>query len=108
MLMKITESTFREILNDTKVPVVVSFGATWCGPCKAFTPIFEEAGEIAKQDKENPIVFIKLDIDECEQLASDLNIQVVPSVLVFENSQVIKSKQGGFKTAKELLAFAKE
>jgi len=104
--MKITESTFRDILNDTKVPVVACFSATWCGPCKSFAPIFEMAGETAKKDPANPLVFIKLDVDDCEQLAEDLNIAAVPSVLVFENSQVVRSHQGGFKTEKDLLNFA--
>jgi len=105
--MKITESTFREILNDTKVPVVVYFGAEWCGPCKMFAPVFDAAAASAKEDKENPVVFIKLDVDDCTQLCEDLNIQAVPSILVFENSQVTKSHQGGFKSEKDLLSFAK-
>ena len=105
--MKITESTFRDILNDTKVPVVAYFGANWCGPCRSFAPIFDAASMSAKKDKQNPVVFIKMDVDECSQLCEDLNISAVPTILLFENSKVTKSHQGAFRSEQELLNFAK-
>jgi len=106
--MKITEATFREILENTKIPVVAYFGATWCGPCKMFAPIFENAGMESTKNKNNPAVFIKMDVDECQQLCEDLNISAVPTVLVFENSQVTKSHQGAFKNEQELIKFVND
>jgi thioredoxin 1 len=72
-----TENWQHEVL-DAKVPVLVDFTATWCTPCKAFTPIIERVA------KAHPEVKVgKLDLDESEAIANKYHIQSVPTLLVF-------------------------
>ena len=67
-------------LLDENSRVLVMFGATWCGPCKTFKPKFQNIS------LENPdIVFAYCDVEETNALASELEIQSVPTVVSFFN-----------------------
>jgi thioredoxin len=99
--MKITESEFRDLLEKTEGPVVADFYADWCGPCRAFGPVFEKTGAGLK-DK---FSFCKINIDEADALCEELGISVVPTIMVFNNSRVVAQHEGGFPTAAELTKF---
>ena len=65
---------------DENSKVIIMFGATWCGPCKTFKPKFQNLGF------ENPdIVFAYCDVEETNELATELEIQSVPTVVSFVN-----------------------
>ncbi len=70
--------------------VIVDFWAPWCGPCKQLTPILEKTIS-ASADK---IVLAKINIDENQQIASQLRIQSIPAVFAFKDKQVIDAFQG--------------
>jgi thioredoxin len=96
--MKLNEADFRTLLDNEHDPVVAVFSATWCGPCKSFAPIIEEAS------KKLPGVNIcKLDIDEADQICEDLGIKVVPTVVVFKSSKAAAMHEGGFTNASHLV-----
>jgi len=85
----LTESTFDEIVNGTPEPVVVDFWAEWCGPCKQFGPIFEEAAE------ENPdAVFAKVDTEAEQELAGALGIMSIPTLMIFRDGIQLFSQPG--------------
>lgn len=70
--------------------VVVDFFATWCGPCKAIAPKLEEF-----QNKyADKIVVVKVDVDECEDLAAQYNISSMPTFLFIKNKQVVTQFSG--------------
>uniref|UniRef100_A0A182IJ03 Thioredoxin n=1 Tax=Anopheles atroparvus TaxID=41427 RepID=A0A182IJ03_ANOAO len=70
--------------------VVVDFYATWCGPCKAIAPKLEEF-----QNKyADKIVVVKVDVDECEDLAAQYNISSMPTFLFIKNKQVVTQFSG--------------
>ena len=80
--MKVTEQNFDELLASGK-PVMIDFGATWCGPCKALAPRVEEVeGEYADR-----AVVGTADVDECAGLAARFRIRNVPTVLFFEGGE---------------------
>lgn len=84
---------FEKTLNDNEL-VFVDFWATWCGPCRAFGPIFEQASN------ENPdIVFGKVDIDENQDLAVAAGIQAVPTLLIAKKGQVVFKQAGALRAS---------
>ena len=63
--------------------VVVDFFATWCGPCKMLSPVFEALGN----DMESSADFIKVDIDQSMELAERFQVSTVPTVIVFKDGK---------------------
>ena len=65
--------------------VVIDFFATWCGPCKMISPKIEAmAGEMSN------VVFIKVDVDEAEDVAQEYNISAMPTFVFLKNGQKVK------------------
>ena len=79
----------QEVLNSVN-PVFVDFWAEWCGPCRAVSPIVEE---LSKEygDKVN---FVKLNVDENNELAQKYNVFSIPTLAIFKDGEVISQKVG--------------
>ena len=88
MAKKVNSAKFDQLLKGDK-PVVCDFFATWCGPCKMFAPVMEQVAE----EYADKAVFVKVDVDECNDLAVRYGIMSIPFVAVFK---------GGEMTAKTL------
>lgn len=86
MLKHSNNENFNELVGEGRV--LVDFFATWCGPCKMLSLVIE------KFDKKNTIPIIKVDVDECEEVASKYRIFSVPTLIIFENGKEIKRKTG--------------
>lgn len=68
----------KEVSNiSNELPTIVDFGATWCGPCQKFAPIFDEAEKIYA----DRIDFIKVDVDNEPELSQEYNVQSIPTVV---------------------------
>jgi len=77
-----------EVLQST-VPVLVEFGATWCGPCKRQLPILE------KLATDNiTLKVVKLDIDDAPEVTSKFSIKSVPTIMLFKSGVKVDSKVG--------------
>ena len=70
--------------------IVVDFWAPWCGPCKQLTPILEN---VAKKSVDK-ITLVKINIDENQQIATQLRIQSIPTVYAFKDKQIVNAFQG--------------
>ena len=80
-----------EVVEKSKtVPVIVDFWAPWCGPCKQLTPILE--GLVNK--KNGKVILVKVNVDENQGIAGQLNIQSIPTVYGFVNGRPIDAFQG--------------
>lgn len=83
MSIVIKNNEFRTEVENKEGVVVVDFFATWCGPCKMLSPVYNSLGEEMK-DKAK---FLKVDIDESMELAQKFTITTVPTVVVFKNGE---------------------
>ncbi|WP_421778600.1 thioredoxin [Gardnerella sp. DNF01144] len=92
-LIHATQEDFEKIASTNEV-VVVDFWATWCGPCRAFGPIFEQVSA-----KFEDVPFVKVDIDQSPDLASAAAIKAVPTVMVIKRGDVIYRQAGALLPA---------
>ncbi|MHA6262968.1 thioredoxin [Arenibacterium sp. CAU 1754] len=97
-----TEATFMADVVETSkdVPVIVDFWAPWCGPCKTLGPMLEDAVKAAK----GAVKMVKVNVDEAQMIAGQLQIQSIPTVYAFHNGQPIDGFQGAVP-ASEIKAF---
>ena len=88
MIKHITTAEFQEEVLNYNGKVLVDFFATWCGPCQMLGKILE------KLDEENLIKIVKIDIDKDSSLAIDSGVEVVPTIFIYENGNIIKREEG--------------
>jgi putative thioredoxin len=97
-----SEATFMaDVIEASKeTPIIVDFWAPWCGPCKTLGPQLEAAVTAAK----GAVKMVKVNIDEAQSIAGQLQIQSIPTVYAFHNGQPIDGCQGALPES-EIKAF---
>ena len=97
-VITVTKDNFEEVVLKAEQKVLLDFWAPWCGPCRMVGPIVEEIA----QERED-IVVGKVNVDEEVELAVSYRIASIPTLLVFQNGQVVK-KSIGASPKEEILA----
>ena len=91
-IIEVDESNFLdEVIEKSESQlIVVDFWAPWCGPCKQLTPVLEKVINNAN----GKVILAKINLDENQQIAAQLKIQSIPTVLAFKNKQIVNAFQG--------------
>ncbi|MBN9287076.1 MAG: thioredoxin [Gammaproteobacteria bacterium 39-13] len=100
-IITLTQHNFDEVIQNNDV-VVVDFWAKWCGPCLAFSPVFEQ---ISKHHED--VIFAKVDIDAEIALANDFNIRSIPFLMIFRREFAVFA-EAGVQTATALDALVND
>ena len=94
-LQEVSERDFVDEVMKSKVPVLVEFGADWCGPCKVVAPELKAlANELEGKAK-----VVSVDIDRSPVLARELGVQAVPTFVVFDKGRPVGAHSGAMKKA---------
>lgn len=103
-LIELTKDTFQEAITPDGT-LIVDFWAPWCGPCRNFAPVFENAAQ-----KHSDITFAKINTEEQQELAGALGIRSIPTLMVFREQVLLFSQPGALSAGQfeELIGKIKE
>jgi thioredoxin len=82
---KIDKKNFQEEIVDSKIPVIIDFWASWCGPCQMMGPVFEE---LSKDYKEK-LKFTKISTEEEQELANQFQVRGIPCLIITKKGKEI-------------------
>jgi thioredoxin 2 len=99
--LALSEERFRRHLRNSGIPLLVDFWASWCGPCHAMAPEFEAAARVL----EPRMRLIKVSTEEAPQLAAELGIASIPTLILFANGREV-ARQAGAMPARRIVAWA--
>jgi thioredoxin 1 len=89
MALEVNDQNFAEV-KQSKLPILLDIGATWCGPCKALAPIIEEIAA----EYEGKALVCKVDVDEAPEIAAEFRVRNVPTVLFIKDGVLVDKSVG--------------
>ncbi len=92
-LAEATRDTFEKLVTESNF-AIIDFWAPWCGPCRAFAPVFEQASE------EHPdVTFIKVNTEEETDLAAQFEIRSIPTLMIMRDQVIVYAEPGSLPAA---------
>ena len=83
MAEAITSETFDAVVAESDKPILVDFWASWCGPCRALSPVVEQIGE----EMADKLAVYKCNVDDEGELAQRFGIMSIPTLILFKNGE---------------------
>jgi thioredoxin 1 len=88
--IKVTDATFQNDVLGSDTPVVVDFWAEWCGPCRMIAPHLDAIAT----EMSGKVKIAKVNIDENPEIASQVGIRSIPTLMVFKGGKHVNTKVG--------------
>lgn len=88
--IEVTDQNFKSTVLEAELPILVDFWATWCAPCRAVAPVLEELSE----ELAGKVTIGKLDVDANPMLSTQLRIQSIPTMVLFDKGRPVTAAQG--------------
>jgi thioredoxin 1 len=88
--VSVTKQNFESEVLGSDIPVIVDFWAEWCVPCKMIGPVLEEISK----EFDGKLKVAKVNVDEAGELASEYNVISIPTLMVFNEGEVVKQQVG--------------
>ena len=89
-MISVPDETFEEMVLKSDIPVMVDFWAPWCSPCHMVAPIIEKLS-IDYADK---VKFVKVNVDEAQQISSSMDVVSIPTIVIFNNGTTVSRQVG--------------
>ena len=86
----VSDSTYAEQVEGSEIPVVLDFGATWCGPCKKIEPVLDELSK----EYTDKVRFLKVDVGEAPETARKFGVMSVPTVIFMKSGEPVHRFSG--------------
>jgi len=84
-MLELNKDNFEKEVKESDKPIIVDYFATWCGPCMAMAPVFEELSK----DYEGKLKFAKLNVEDNQELAGQFNIRGIPCLVMFNKGEEV-------------------
>ena len=98
--LHITKESFQAEVLESQIPVLLDFGAPWCGPCRMVGPILDEIAE-----EREDIKVCKVNVDEEPELANKYDVMTIPTLMVIKDGEILTQSSGARPKASILEMF---
>lgn len=100
LIQSVSDATFESNVIESKIPVLVDFWASWCGPCRMTAPILEEVALFYQ----GRLVVVKVNVDDNRQAPAKLGVGGIPTLILFKDRAAVARKVGAM-TKSQIMSF---